>query len=76
MGAQQGMTSVRLVLDTNVVLSVLLFAHGRLQWLRQSWQQHEVVPVVNQLTVMELLRVLNYPKFRLSQAEQSDVLAE
>jgi putative PIN family toxin of toxin-antitoxin system len=47
-----------------------------LQWLRQSWRRGEIVPVVNRLTTLELLRVLTYPKFRLSQSEQEDILAE
>jgi putative PIN family toxin of toxin-antitoxin system len=63
-------------LDTNVVLSALLFANGRLRWLRLAWQREEVKPIVNQPTTLELLRVLTYPKFRLSRAEQEQVLAE
>lgn len=76
MGAQPGVTPLRVVLDTNVVLSALLFANGRLRWLRLAWQRAEITPVVNQLTTIELLRVLAYPKFRLNQPEQEDVLAE
>ena len=28
----------RVVLDTNVVLSVLVFREGRLAWLREAWE--------------------------------------
>lgn len=76
MGAQAGVVPVRVVLDTNVVLSALLFTNGRLRWLREVWQQGQIVPVVDRTTIMELLRVLAYPKFRLSQSEREDVLAE
>ena len=29
---------IRMVLDTNVLVSALLFEGGRLAWIRQSWQ--------------------------------------
>lgn len=76
MGSQAGVIPVRVVLDTNVVLSALLFTNGRLRWLREGWQQGQIVPVVNRATITELLRVLAYPKFRLSQSEREDVLGE
>lgn len=76
MGPQTRIVPIRAVLDTNVVLSALLFANGRLRWLREAWQQGQIVPVVNRATTTELLRVLAYPKFRLSQSEREDVLAE
>jgi putative PIN family toxin of toxin-antitoxin system len=53
-----------------------LFSSGRLHWLLQAWQRTQVLPVVNRATTTELLRVLAYPKFRLSRAEQEDILAE
>lgn len=76
MGAQKTITPVRMVLDTNVVLSSLLFNSGRLRWLRSAWQLADITPIVSQLTTMELLRVLTYPKFHLTQSEQEDLLAE
>lgn len=66
----------RVVLDTNVVLSALLFSKGRLAWLRQAWQHQRLQPLVCKETVSELLRVLAYPKFMLSAAEQQDLLAD
>ncbi len=38
--------------------------------------EDQVVPIVNHPTITELLRALAYPKFRLSQSEREDVLAE
>ena len=66
----------RLVLDTNVVLSALLFRSGALSWLRPEWQEGRVLPLVSRETVEELLRALSYPKFRLAPGEQEDLLTE
>lgn len=66
----------RVVLDTNIVLSALLFGKGRLAWSRQAWQHQQLQPLVCKETVSELLRVLAYPKFMLSAAEQQDLLAD
>lgn len=66
--------SVRVVFDTNTVLSALLFGRGRLTWLRQVWSQGTVVPIVSEVTRVEIERVLAYPKFRLSTAEQAALL--
>ena len=71
------MTSpLRVVLDTNVVLSALVFRGGAAGQLRLDWQRGQVLPLVSTVTVQELLRVLAYPKFRLSQAEQDELLAD
>ena len=68
--------SCRVVLDTNIVLSALVFNAGRLVWIRQAWQRHEIRPLVCRATVNELLRVLAYPRFRLTATEQKDLLAD
>lgn len=64
------------VLDTNVVLSALVFSQGRLASLRQGWQTQQFVPLVSTATIKELVRVLAYPKFKLSAAEQEELLAD
>lgn len=64
------------VIDTNLVLSALVFANGRLTPLRQAWQTRRIRPLVSRSTVAELLRVLAYPKFRLSPNEQRELLAD
>ena len=66
----------RLVLDTNTVISALLFRTGRLAWLRSAWESGQIVPVVCAATVEELLRVLAYPKFRLDRDSIDELLAE
>ena len=68
--------AVRVVLDTNVVLSSLVFRDGAARLVRQAWQRGAVVPLVSAVTVQELVRVLTYPKFRLSKADQDELLAD
>ncbi len=55
----------RIVLDTNVVLSALLFPRGRLAWLRLHWQEGGCTPLISVATISELMRVLAYSKFQL-----------
>jgi len=68
--------AVRVVLDTNVVLSALVFRGGPAGQVRQAWQRGLVLPLASTATVQELVRVLSYPKFRLSPAEQDELLAD
>ncbi|OQW87154.1 MAG: putative toxin-antitoxin system toxin component, PIN family [Rhodoferax ferrireducens] len=67
---------MRVVLDTNVVLSALVFGGGLPGRLRRAWQKRALWPLADTATVQELIRVLAYPKFRLSQADQSELLAD
>ncbi len=64
------------VLDTNVLVSALLFEAGRLSWLRLAWQQARITPVLAQPTARELLRVLAYPKFRLQPDDRERLLED
>ncbi len=66
----------RVVLDTNVLLSALLFQAGSLSWLRGAWQSGGIIPLASRDTTAELLRVLTYPKFRLSADDREDLLAD
>jgi len=66
----------RVVLDTAVVVSALVFEAGRLAWLRCAWRQECIRPLVSKPTVTELLRVLAYPKFGLSPSEQRILQAD
>ena len=68
--------AVRVVLDTNVVLSALLFRGGAAAEVRQAWQRERLLPLASTATVQELVRVLAYPKFHLSLAEQHELLAD
>ncbi len=66
----------RVVFDTATVVSALLFAYGRLAWLRQHWNVQGCIPLVSAATAAELTRVLAYPKFRLSPDDRNELLAE
>jgi putative PIN family toxin of toxin-antitoxin system len=68
--------ATRVVLDTNVVLSALLFAQGRLAPLRPAWREARFQPLVSAAATKELVRALSYPKLRLSAAEQQELLAD
>ena len=76
MGAPRSVSSARLVLDTNVLLSALLFPAGLLSWMRHAWQAGDIVPLASPETTRELVRVLCYPKFGLTEDEREDLLAE
>jgi putative PIN family toxin of toxin-antitoxin system len=67
---------VRVVLDTNVVLSALVFHDGAAGQVRQAWQRGLLLPLASMATAQELVRVLAYPKFGLSSEEQEELLAD
>lgn len=66
----------RWVLDTNVVLSALVWPGGTSGRLRLAWQKGLFVPLTCRTTALELVRVLAYPKFRLDASEQHELLAD
>ena len=70
------MSGLRVVLDTNVVVSALLFERGSLAWIRTAWQTGLIQPVVAEPTVRELMRVLTYPKFRINALDLEQLLAD
>lgn len=67
---------IRVVLDTNVLVSALLFQGGRFAWIRQSWQSGKITPVLAEPTALELLRVMAYPTFQPKPAQMVQLLAE
>lgn len=70
------MSPPRAVLDTNVVLSALVFRGATSARLRQAWQAGQLQPLVSTATAQELMRVLAYPKFKLDAAAQQELLAD
>lgn len=70
------MAARRVVFDTNVILSALLFGGPATRRLRGLWQQGICTPLVSTATAGELVRVLGYPKFRLSPQEREELLAD
>ena len=67
---------MRAVLDTNIAVSALLFAHGRLAPIRLAWQANKFSPLVSTATTEDLIRVLGYAKFKLSSADRDELLAD
>ena len=59
---------IPVVIDTNVFLSALLFG-GTPGKLISLWKSGKIQPQLNKTTVAELLRVLAYPKFELTENE-------
>jgi len=66
---------LRVVLDTNVFVSALLF-RGEVSKFVRWWQEGKIVPIVTRETYHELSIVLTYPKFQLSAEEIKAVLSE
>ena len=66
----------RVVLDTNCIISTLLFSQQKMAWLRHAWQNEQIIPLASKDTVNELMRVLAYPKFKLGKDEQALLLAD
>lgn len=64
---------IQVVLDTNVTVSGLLFG-GTPGRLMDLWKAGSVRPVMSGEMLAELLRVLAYPKFELSEQEISYLL--
>ena len=59
---------MRVVLDTNVVVLALLFT-GISSKLVQLWQGGAITALVSRSILEEYLRVLSYPKFKLSEGD-------
>ena len=66
---------IRAVLDTNVVISALLFS-GPPSQLVSAWQSSRFRPVVSAPVLDEYIQVLAYPKFKLSDAEIRNLVEE
>jgi putative PIN family toxin of toxin-antitoxin system len=64
------------VLDTNLVLSALIFGAGPIATLRTSWQRRQFIPLLSTTMARELIRVLAYEKFRLRAEEREHLLAD
>ena len=70
------MNQLRVVLDTNCIVSALLFSRSRLSLLRLCWNKGTFVPLACKETVNELIRVLAYTKFQLDKNDMEQLLAD
>ena len=66
---------VRAVVDTNVVLSALLFPGGTTKGIRHAWMNEDFTPLACAATALELMRTLAYTKFRLEPHKQREALS-
>ena len=69
-------TRLRVVFDTNTVLSALIFTVGRLAWLRAHWRERRSIALVSRATAAELKWVLGYRKLKLSAEYQLELLGD
>ncbi len=76
MGTKTKKLKFHVVLDTNVVLSSLIFSRENFLWLRMAWQAKMIQPWVCQATISELMAALAYPKFKLTSHEQEELLSD
>lgn len=67
-GTREAAAVIQAVLDTNVLVSALLFT-GPPSQLVPAWQAGRLCPVVSAEIFEEYLRVLAYPKFKLTNSE-------
>jgi putative PIN family toxin of toxin-antitoxin system len=66
---------VRVVLDTNVLVSALLFT-GITSEIVPLWKEGGVTLLLSRDILEEYLRVLGYPKFQLSEADIKGLIEE
>ncbi|HET8562775.1 MAG TPA: putative toxin-antitoxin system toxin component, PIN family [Candidatus Binatia bacterium] len=66
---------MRVVLDTNVLVSALLFS-GVSSKLVPLWQKGSITVLISREILEEYLRVLAYPKFQLSEEEIKSLIEE
>lgn len=66
---------MKVVLDTNVLLSSLLF-RGHLSTLVDLWKTGAFVIVFSEETFAEFRRALEYPKFSLTAEERDSILID
>ena len=59
---------IPVVIDTNIVISGLLFG-GRVGEIVRLWENGKIQPFLSQEIMDEYIRVLAYPKFSLSEQE-------
>jgi putative PIN family toxin of toxin-antitoxin system len=65
----------RVVLDTNILVSALLFK-GDLAKIVDLWKKGKIIPVLSRETFAEFEAVLEYPKFSLTRQEIKVIIEE
>ena len=65
---------LRLVIDTNILISTLLFPTETFIRMRRGWEARTIIPIVSDDTIAEFRRVLAYSKFGLPVNRQINLL--
>ncbi|MCL5056073.1 MAG: putative toxin-antitoxin system toxin component, PIN family [Firmicutes bacterium] len=66
---------IRVVLDTNIIISALLF-DSFLSEIVNWWKTNKIIPLISKETFDELVKVLTYPKFSLTEKEIKSILED
>jgi len=66
---------IRAVIDTNVFISSVLF-EGVSQQLIDCWKKAKFIFLMSKPILEEYIKVLSYPKFKLSQDEIKEIVEE
>ena len=74
MGSRAIIVPLRVTLDTNVVISTLMHPYASMTWLRGAWHGNLVLPLRSEITTAELVRVLAYRRFGLTEDRQRTLL--
>ena len=70
------MPPLRVVLDTNVVVSTLVFSSRALSWLPPAWREGFIKPLVTPATLLELADVLGYDKFGIAPERRLELIGQ
>lgn len=69
---------LRIVLDTNVIVSAIISPYGAPRQIFEAWRQHRFDLLISEAIIAEVARVLRYPRlqenFRLVEADIQIVL--
>jgi putative PIN family toxin of toxin-antitoxin system len=68
--------ALRVVLDSNVLLSALVFATGTPGRFRSLWTNRRIFPYASKETTQELIGLLANKKFKLDLTDQESLLAD
>lgn len=66
---------IRAVIDTNIFISSILYG-GSISKLLSYWQQRRFVYLISKQVLKEYIKVLSYPKFRLTEEEIKWIIQE
>ena len=70
------MRPLRVVLDTNVLVSALVLGSRSFRWLYPAFRSRLVLPLLSDATVEELATTVRHPKFGLSREALLRVMVE